>query len=101
MPHHRDRRRIARSKFKLSLVLGELNEPDARDLKSEAHRIRMEERLESNSYSEDEGAYDALVAYITSPILLLLEPYLDGPVNHLPYMYMRCALHGHSRIGLS
>lgn len=66
IPQEHNLRRIARSKYKLSCVLEDLNDPRARDVRSEAHALRM---MLSPSDAVDqepdnESLYDALVAYI-------------------------------------
>ncbi|EME80972.1 uncharacterized protein MYCFIDRAFT_76918 [Pseudocercospora fijiensis CIRAD86] len=58
-----DRCRIARTKFKLSLVLRDLGDPRAPVFKKEAQELKLRE-AGSASDPELEESYDALVAYI-------------------------------------
>lgn len=63
-PHLNDRRRIARSKFQLSLVLRRLNDPEGPLLALEAAQMRMEilgQTLEDSVREED---FDELVPYV-------------------------------------
>ncbi|KAJ5903254.1 hypothetical protein N7504_005637 [Penicillium tannophilum] len=62
---HPDKRRIARSKYKLSLVLHYLNDPTEMKFRREALEIYQEEQPSHDpSITLDETAFDNLVAHI-------------------------------------
>lgn len=64
-PQEQNRRRIARSKYKLSHVLRELHDPRCEDFLSDAQRLRTEViSADEASGEENEATFDALVAYI-------------------------------------
>lgn len=62
---HPDKRRIARSKYKLSLVLHYLNDPTETKFRREALEMYQEEQPSHDpSITLDETAFDNLVAHI-------------------------------------
>jgi tetratricopeptide (TPR) repeat protein len=62
--HLRDPRRIARTEFLLSLVLEDLGDPKASQLRQDARKIREQVTGKAASGSEKEEDYDDLVPYI-------------------------------------
>jgi tetratricopeptide (TPR) repeat protein len=64
-PQEQNRRRIARSKYKLSHVLRELHDPRSKDFLFDARRLRTEVMSADEVRGEEnEATFDALVAYI-------------------------------------
>jgi len=64
-PQEQNRRRIARSKYKLSHVLRELHDLRSEDYLSDARRLRTEVMSADEARGEEnEATFDALVAYI-------------------------------------
>jgi hypothetical protein len=61
---HQDRRRIARSKYKLSLVLAHLEDPAAAVFRQQARQILTQETQNKPDVVEDEATYDDMVAHI-------------------------------------
>ncbi|KAK4504226.1 hypothetical protein PRZ48_005142 [Zasmidium cellare] len=59
-----NRRHIARTKYKLSLVLAEMKDPSASQYAQEARQIRLLESKGGGGEPECEKTYDLLVAYI-------------------------------------
>ncbi|EXJ78232.1 hypothetical protein A1O3_09393 [Capronia epimyces CBS 606.96] len=63
-PHLNDRRRIARSKFQLSLVLRQMNDPEGPQLALEAAQMRMDILGQALEDSVGEEDFDELVPYV-------------------------------------
>ncbi|KAH0564997.1 hypothetical protein GP486_001612 [Trichoglossum hirsutum] len=59
-----DRRRIARSKYKLALVLMEIGDPAGEELKLEAVALKEELMGVSSKVEDSEDSFNALVTYI-------------------------------------